>query len=198
MQQVQPSPEVWLVRHGETEWSRINRHTGRTDIPLTPHGEDQARALGPHLAGRSFALVLVSPLVRARQTCDLAGFGERARVVPDLAEWNYGEYEGLTAVQVREKVPGWTVWTGERPGGETAEEVGARADRVIAEVEAAGGDVLIFAHGHLLRILTARWLGLAPRDGRLFLLDPACTSVLGWEPGSRTRVVRRWNFPPTD
>lgn len=185
--------ELWVVRHGETAWSREGRHTGRTDIPLTAEGERQARALGPALAGRPFALVLVSPLQRARATCALAGFGDVARPEPDLMEWDYGRFEGRLRTDIVAERPGWTVWTGGTDHGETVEELGARADRVLARVaaEAADGDALLFAHGHLLRVLTARWLGLAPRDGGRFFLGPARLSILGTEHGAR--VLRLWN-----
>ena len=187
---------AWPMRHGATEWSEAGRHTGRTDVPLTTEGEDQARRLGDQLrdrlAGRAFARVLVSPLARARRTCELAGLGDRAEVVADLVEFDYGDYEGLTTEQIRERVPGWTIWTGPCPGGESLDEVAARADRVIEQVRAVpSGDVALFAHGHVLRILTARWCGLAPREGRCFSLDPATCSVLGWEHEYPT--VRRWN-----
>jgi broad specificity phosphatase PhoE len=183
--------ELWVVRHGETEWARLGRHTGRTDIPLTAEGERQARAVGALLAGRGFAAVLTSPLRRAQDTCRLAGYGDVARVEPDLAEWDYGDYEGRRSADVREELPGWTVWTGELPHGETIDEVAARARRVLAAAEAAGGDVLLFAHGHVLRILSALWLGLPPRGGQLLALSPGALSVLGFESGAR--VLRLWN-----
>jgi probable phosphoglycerate mutase len=184
---------VVLVRHGETEWSRTGRHTGRTDVPLTELGRREAEAVGEELAraGRRFALVLTSPLARARETCRLAGYGDGAQVRDDLLEWDYGAYEGITTAAVRREHPGWTVWDGPVLDGETIAEVGVRADRVVAEVEQAAGDVLVFSHGHLLRILTARWLGLAPDAGRLFALDPATVSALGYE--HDRRVLREWN-----
>ena len=185
--------EIVLVRHGETEWSRDGRHTGRTDVPLTEHGREQAAAIGAALREREFARVLVSPRSRALETCRLAGFGARAEVRDDLAEWDYGEYEGRTTPEIRVDRPGWTLWRDGVPGGETADEVGARADGVLADVASAGGDVLVFGHGHFLRVLTARWLGLEPTDGRLFALDPATSSVLGHE--RETRVIRLWNEP---
>lgn len=184
-------PELWLVRHGETAWSLTGQHTGRTDVPLTPQGVLQARTLRRRLATRDFARVLTSPLSRARETCRLAGLGEAAQVDADLAEWDYGTYEGRTIEQIREAVPGWTIWTGAVPGGETLAQVGARADHVIARALAAPGDVALFAHGHVLRILAARWLGLPPAGGRLFTLDPASLSVLGHE--QEQPVVRAWN-----
>jgi probable phosphoglycerate mutase len=186
-------PRLFVVRHGETEWSRAGRHTGRTDLPLTPEGERQAIALVPRLAGSRFALVLTSPLRRARDTCRLAGFGDVARVEPDLAEWDYGSHEGKTSSEIDGQHPGWTIWTGPVPGGETPGQVAARADRVIAAAVAAGGDALLFAHGHLLRVLAARWLGLEPAEGRRFGLDPATIGILGHERAAR--VVRMWNAP---
>jgi broad specificity phosphatase PhoE len=184
-------PRLFLVRHGETEWSRSGRHTGRTDIPLDPEGVEQAGALAPVLAGLSFALVLTSPLVRARETCQLAGFGDGAVVTEDLLEWDYGEYDGRTSPEIREQHPGWTLFADGAPGGELASEVGRRADRVIARARSVNGDTLCFAHGHLLRVLTARWLGLPPAGGRLFSLDAAAVSVLGWE--REVPVIARWN-----
>jgi probable phosphoglycerate mutase len=185
--------EVMLVRHGETEWSRAGKHTGRTDVPLTDRGREQALAVGEALRGREFALVLTSPLQRAADTCRLAGFGDQAQERDDLVEWDYGAYEGRTTEEIRKERPGWLVWDDELPGGETLAQVGVRADRVIAEARAAEGDVLLFAHGHVLRILAARWLGLEPRAGRLFALDPATLSTLGYE--HETAVLRVWNRP---
>jgi probable phosphoglycerate mutase len=185
--------EVMLVRHGETEWSRAGKHTGRTDVPLTDRGREQALAVGEALRGREFALVLTSPLQRAADTCRLAGFGDQAQERDDLVEWDYGAYEGRTTEEIRTERPGWLVWDDELPGGETLAQVGVRADRVIAEARAAEGDVLLFAHGHVLRILAARWLGLEPRAGRLFALDPATLSTLGYE--HETAVLRVWNRP---
>jgi len=183
--------EIWLVRHGETAWSRSGRHTGRTDVPLTPAGERQAALLGRRLSGRSFALVLTSPLLRARETCRLAGYGDVARPEVDLLEWDYGAYEGRTTAEIRADAPGWTIWSGGTAAGETPEQVGQRADRVIAAAQDARGDVALFAHGHVLRILAARWLRLPAVDGRLLALDVASLSVLGHE--HETRVIRRWN-----
>jgi probable phosphoglycerate mutase len=182
---------IVLVRHGETEWSRSGRHTGRTDVPLTELGRREAEAVSDELAGRRFALVLTSPLDRARETCRLAGYGAGAEVRDDLLEWDYGAYEGITTAEVRREHPNWTVWDGPIPNGETIAEVGERADRIVAEVEQVAGDVLVFSHGHLLRILTARWLGLEPEAGRLFALDPATVSLLGYEHDGR--VIREWN-----
>jgi len=183
--------EVVLVRHGETEWSRAGKHTGRTDIPLTERGQQQAQAVGDALRGRRFALVLTSPLARAVQTCRRADFGDAAAEREDLREWDYGAYEGRTTAEIRDDRPGWSLWRDGAPDGETAAQVGERADRVIAEARSVDGDVLLFAHGHLLRVLTARWLGLEPSAGQLFALDPATISVLGYE--RETPVIRLWN-----
>lgn len=184
-------PEIVLIRHGETEWSRLGRHTGRTDVALTDHGRHQAERLRCVLAGRRFACVLTSPLRRASETCRLAGYGEQAQVDDDLREWDYGAYEGRTTIEIRAEVAGWTVWTHPVPRGETAAQVGVRADRVIARARAAPGDVALFGHGHALRVLSARWCGLAADAGRILGLDPATVSVLGWE--RETAVLRRWN-----
>jgi probable phosphoglycerate mutase len=181
---------VWLVRHGETEWSRDGRHTSLTDVPLTAAGVEAARGVGRRLAGHDFALVLTSPRLRARHTADLAGFPD-AVVDEDLAEWFYGTYEGITTEETRAFEPGWTVWTHRSPGGETAAQVAERADRVIARARSAEGDVLLFGHGHGLRALTARWLGQRVADGRLYHLDTGTISVLGYE--RETPVIVRWN-----
>jgi broad specificity phosphatase PhoE len=183
--------EVVLVRHGETEWSRAGRHTGRTDVPLTEQGRRQAEAVGAALRDRDFALVLTSPLGRALETCRLAGFGERAKSRDELMEWDYGAYEGRTTAEVREERPGWTLWRDGVPGGETIEQVGQRVDRVLDEIRALDGEALLFAHGHVLRVLTARWLELEPDAGRLFALDPATLSMLGYE--RETPVIQLWN-----
>lgn len=183
--------ELWLVRHGETEWSAAGRHTGRTDVPLTEAGRARAAALRERLAGTEFTRVVTSPLQRARDTCALAGFAARAEVDPDLREWDYGSGEGLTTAQIRETVPGWTVWTHELAGSEPAYDVGVRADRVLARASATTGRTLAFSHGHLSRVLGARWVGLEVADGARLGLDTAAVSVLGWE---RDRpVLRRWN-----
>lgn len=186
-------PRLWLVRHGETQWATQGRHTGRTDVPLTGDGADQARALGGRLAGHPFARVLSSPRSRALETARLAGFGRQVEVDDDLAEWDYGADEGRTTAAIQEDRPGWSIWRDGPRGGETIDQVAARADRVIARVRTTDGNALAFAHGHLLRILAARWLGLPPQDGRLFLLEPATISVLGWE--RDTAVIERWNQP---
>ena len=182
---------IWLVRHGETEWSKSGQHTGRTDIPLTATGQEQGKALGRHLAGRQFALVLTSPLERARETCRLAGFDAVAQVSHDLLEWDYGIYEGRTTPAVRAEQPGWSIWTTPIPQGETVEQVGERARRVIARADAVVGDVALFAHAHVLRILAACWIGLPPIHGRSLALDSASLSILGYE--RETRVIQVWN-----
>jgi probable phosphoglycerate mutase len=190
-------PQVWLIRHGETEWTLSGRHTGRTDVPLTPLGRRQAEALGRHLAARSFALVLTSPLGRVRETCALAGYGSLAQITDDLREWDYGLYEGRTTAAIRAEEPGWSVWTSPIRGGESIEEVGGRARRIIDRSLVAGGAVALFGHGHMLRILAACWIGRPPADGRLLALDPASISVLGWE--RETRLIQQWNVAwPSD
>ena len=185
--------QVWLVRHGETEWARLLRHTGRTDLPLTDVGREEGRSLGRRLAGHRFALVLTSPLSRATETARLAGFGSEAQLEPDLREWNYGELEGRTTADIRRDFPDWTIWTGPWPGGETADQVARRADRVVARCRSAAvdGDVLIFSHGHLLRVLAARWLGQPPEAGALFALSTATVSIVGWD--REQPVIEAWN-----
>ena len=187
-------PEVVLVRHGATEWSDLGRHTGRTDVDLNDDGRASARALAGALAGRAFALVLVSPLRRSQETARLAGFDDRGEVTTNLCEWDYGDYEGRTTAEIRTEVPAWTVWSHPVPGGETADEVGTRIDRVIERARAAGGDVAIFGHGHSLRVFGARWCRMPPTDGRILALDPASVSVLGYE--RETPVIRQWNWVP--
>ena len=186
-------PVVALARHGETEWSKGGRHTGRTDVPLTEAGRAQARLLGDMLAGWHKGPALTSPLQRAAETCRLAGFARNCEKVDELREWDYGVYEGMTTAAIREEIPGWSIWTHPVPKGESVEEVGERADRVIARIRDEGQDLVVFAHGHLLRILAARWCGLAPTEGRLFGLDTATLSILGYE--RETPVVRMWNAP---
>jgi broad specificity phosphatase PhoE len=181
--------ELWLVRHGTTEWSQSGRHTGRTDVPLTPEGERAAASLKPLLARHTFALVLSSPLVRARHTAELAG--ESPEIDDDLQEWDYGQYEGRTTSDIREERPDWSIWKDGVLGGETADDVAARADRVIARVRAVDGDCLLFAHGHLLRILGARWIDAPPTAGQHLLLSTAAVSVLGYE--RETPALARWN-----
>jgi probable phosphoglycerate mutase len=184
-------PEVVLVRHGETAWTISGQHTSRTDVPLTAEGRRQAERLAARLAGREFAVVLTSPLKRAAETCRLAGFGDVAELCDDCREWDYGEYEGRTTPEIRTDVPDWSVWRDGVPGGETAAQVAARADRVIDRLRGAAGDSLLFSHGHFLRVLAARWLDLGHEDGRLFALGPASISVLGWE--REQAVLTRWN-----
>jgi probable phosphoglycerate mutase len=183
---------LWLVRHGETEWSAAGKHTGSTDVPLTEAGRAAVRALAATLAERSYALVLTSPLSRARDTCALAGLDGRAVVAEDLREWDYGEYEGLTTAEIRTLVPGWTVFTDDCPGGETPEQVAARADRVIALARETDGETIAFSHGHLLRVLAARWVGLPPQAGAHLALATASVSVLGWE--RNVAVISGWNL----
>ena len=193
MVSVEPEPpvgELWMVRHGPTEWSRDGRHTSTTDLPLLPEGEAPARALASRLRGTPFDLVLTSPLLRARKTAELAGFPD-ARLDEDLREWEYGDYEGVTTEEIRRTAPGWTVWTQPCPGGETPEQIGARLDRVVGRARATKGRVLAFAHGHSLRVLAACWLGLPVADGKLLRLDTATISVLGFE--REQPVVLRWN-----
>ena len=189
--------EVFAIRHGETAWSLNGRHTGTTDIPLTDNGRRRAERLRPVLAGETFALVLVSPMRRARETCELAGFGDRAAVDPDLMEWNYGEYEGLTTEQIHEAAPGWQIFRDGCPGGESPEQVAARVDRVIARARTAEGDVvLLFAHGHVLRALAARWLGLPVGAGQHFYLSTGTLSVFGYY--RDVPVLKIWNGPLAD
>ena len=185
--------KVYLVRHGETQWSLSGQHTGVSDIPLTENGRMAARLLQTVLAGESFALVLTSPLQRARETCELAGLGARAIIEPELAEWCYGDYEGVTTVQIRATKPGWSVFRDGCPGGETPEEVGARADRVLAKVRATEGNVALFAHGHIFRVLAARWINLPASYGEHFLLDTATLNVLGYYRDSP--ALKIWNAP---
>ena len=186
-------PQVVLVRHGETEWSASGRHTGTTDVPLTDQGRRQAEALGGCLKDWSFVLVLASPLRRAAETCRLAGLAASMEARDDLREWDYGEYEGRTTADIRTGRPGWSLWMDGVPGGETAERVGRRADRIVAEARAAGGDVALFAHGHILRVVAARWLDLPPDRGRSLALETATISILGYE--RETSVITRWNMP---
>jgi broad specificity phosphatase PhoE len=185
------SSHLWLIRHGETAWSLSGAHTGLTDIPLTPNGECQALAIRDRLNGRPFSLVLASPLQRARETCRLAGYADRAEVDADLLEWDYGAYEGLSTPEIRQNRPEWNLWKDGVPDGESVEQVGERAHRIISRAHSIGGDVALFAHGHLLRILTACWLGLPPDCGRLFALSTATVSLLGHE--RDTRVISSWN-----
>jgi broad specificity phosphatase PhoE len=186
------SGEIVIVRHGETEWSAAGKHTSATDLPLLEEGRARARALGPALAERSFALVLCSPLRRARATCELAGFGEAAEISEDLREWSYGEYEGLTTDEIRVERPDWFLWRDGCPGGETPVEVGARADRVLERLRSADGDVIAFAHGHILRVIGARWIDLPPAGGARFKLGAGSFSVLGYE--RDVEAFSGWNY----
>jgi broad specificity phosphatase PhoE len=186
-------PEVYLARHGETALSLSGQHTGRTDIPLTPRGERHAVSLGERLRGTTFAQVLTSPLSRARRTCERAGYGERAEIDPDLQEWDYGQYEGRRTADIRRERPGWYLFRDGCPGGESVAAIGARADRLIARLRAIDGRVLLFSHGHVLRVLAARWLGRQAGDARHFLLSTAALSVLGYEHHLDEPAIRLWN-----
>ncbi len=183
--------EIVLIRHGETEWSRSGQHTSRTDLDLIQEGRERARAVGSELSGREFALVLSSPLKRALETCRLAGFGDQVEIVDDLREWDYGEYEGLTTPQIRQSRPDWSLWRDGCPGGEAPEQVQARADRVLERLRAAGGDGLAFAHGHILRVVAARWIGLMVTGGARLALSAGAISTLGFE--RETEVLTSWN-----
>ena len=182
---------VFIVRHGETEWSLSGRHTGETDVPLTAHGREQGAEVADKLSGESFSLVLCSPLLRARETCRLAGFEARAEICEDLREWDYGEYEGLTSDQIWTEHPDWSLWRDGCRGGETPAAIGARVDRVLARLLGVDGDCLAFAHGHVLRVLTARWLEMEVAEGARFKLAAAAIGVLGHE--RTTRVIDRWS-----
>ena len=186
-------PEVYLARHGETAWTITGQHTGRTDIPLTARGEQNALSLRQRLNGVTFAKVLVSPLARARRTCELAGFGDTAEVDPELQEWDYGDYEGRRTADIRQERPGWDLFRDGGPGGESVAVIGARADRAIARLRAVDGHVLLFSHGHFLRVLAARWLGLPAGDARLFVLSTAALSILGYEHTLEEPAIRLWN-----
>ena len=183
--------EVVLIRHGETEWSRDGRHTGRTDVPLTEVGQEGAMRLGARLGGWHFTRVFASPLGRALDTCRLAGYGDIVEVREDLVEWDYGAYEGRTTKDIRGERPQWSLWTEGVPGGEEADDVGERADRIVDELRQVGGHVAVFAHGHVLRVLAARWVSLPPTEGRIFALRTAAICVLGYE--RETPVIVRWN-----
>ena len=188
-----PFSVVYLARHGETEWSLSGQHTGRTDLPLTQRGERNARALGERLRGLTFEKVYTSPLQRATRTSELAGFGAAAAADPDLLEWNYGDYEGRTTREIHAERPDWQLFRDGCPGGETPEQVGERADRVVRRAREVQGNVLVFSSGHFLRVLAARWLGLAPSAGRFFLLSTASLSSLGSEHGRSDPVISLWN-----
>jgi probable phosphoglycerate mutase len=184
-------PEIWLVRHAETEWSRDGRHTGRTEVPLTDAGRAAAVAMGERLAGHEWAAVWSSPLSRARDTCELAGLAAPMVVREELLEWDYGEYEGITTAEIRERRPHWFLWRDGCPGGEGAFDVGRRVDALIDELIDLRADAVLFAHGHVLRVLAARWVGLPPTDGGLLALSTGSVCVLGWE--REVRVLWRWN-----
>ncbi len=189
----EPLPEIYLARHGETAWTVSHQHTGRSDIPLTERGEKNARALGGRLRGMAFTKVFTSSLDRARRTAELAGFGEIAEADPELVEWDYGRYDGLTTAEIHKQNPDWSLFRDGCPGGESVAAVGARADRVIARTRLIDGRVLLFGHGHFFRVLAARWLGLPPSDGRLFYLSTAALSILGYEHSRDEAVTRLWN-----
>jgi len=186
-------PRIYLARHGETAWSVSGQHTGRTDLPLTVQGEQNARRLGERLAGLQPAAVLTSPLERARRTCELAGFGAVASIDPDLLEWDYGAYEGKTPVEIHRERPGWEIFRDGCPGGESLAQVAARADRAVARLRAIGADVLVFSSGHLLRVLAARWLGVDGALGRNLLLETAALSIVGYQRDLAEPVIRLWN-----
>ena len=188
-----PLPTIYLARHGETAWSVRGQHTGRTDIPLTERGERNARRLGERLSGMSFAQVLTSPLQRATRTCELAGFGKLAEPDADLLEWDYGEYEGKTSIQIRAINPDWDLFRDGCPGGEKPEHIAARADRIVQRVRAVHGDVLLFSSAHFLRVLAARWLGVAPNAARYFLLGTASLSALTYEHNESNPAIRFWD-----
>jgi len=186
-------PLVYLARHGETAWSQTGRHTGHTDLPLTDQGRADARELGQRLRELSFTRVLVSPLIRARETCDVAGLGDRAEIEPDLVEWNYGDYEGKQTAEIRAGRPDWQLFRDGCPGGESVAEISARADRLIVQVRAMNENVILFSSGHISRVITARWLGLDASAGRYFLLSTASLSTLGYEHDLSEPVIRLWN-----
>jgi probable phosphoglycerate mutase len=192
-----PPLQVWFVRHGETAWSLSGQHTGHTDLPLTAHGETMALALQPLLAATPFSLVLTSPRLRARATCGLAGLGAAAQTETDLAEWDYGEYEGLRSIDIRRQLPDWDVWRDGCPGGEMPGDVGLRADRVIARLSGTSGRVILFSHGQFGRVLAARWIGLPVHEGMHFALDPAAICILSSEAGRpERRIISMWNASP--
>jgi len=186
-------PEIYLARHGETAWTISHQHTGRSDIPLTPRGEKNARSLGERLRGMDFTVVLTSTLERARRTAEIAGFGGVAEPDPELMEWDYGDYDGKTTAEIQRENPGWSLFRDGCPGGESLAEVAARADRVTARLRAVRGRVLLFGHGHFFRILSARWVGLPAADGQLFYLGTAALSILGYEHSPNEPVIRLWN-----
>jgi len=186
---------IYLVRHGETAWSITGQHTGRTDLALTPHGEEEARALLPQLGDYTFDHVFSSPLLRAHRTCELAGFGGVATLDPDLLEWDYGQYEGRTLQDIHQERPEWELFRDGCPGGESVEQISERADRLVSHLLALKGKILLFSSGHILRVLTARWVDAPVALGRHLVLDPACLCVLGYDHGGLDRVIRLWNVP---
>lgn len=183
--------QLWLIRHGETAWSLSGAHTSRTDIPLTDRGQERARRIKDYLAGKTFSMVLTSPMLRARDTCRIAGLGDKAQIDDDLNEWNYGAFEGRTTAEIQQKIPGWSVWTSEITDGESISQVAERANRVIARAAANGGHVALFAHGHILRILAACWIQMPPVTGSRLALGTGTVSILGYE--HQTRVISEWN-----
>jgi broad specificity phosphatase PhoE len=189
-------PEIYLVRHGQTAWALSGRHTGRSDIPLTPVGEENARRVGPRLAGIAFARVFTSPSLRARRTCELAGFAAMAKIDPDLAEWDYGQYEGLTSVEIHKNNPTWQALRDDAPGGESIAELTGRADRVVERLRAGADKTLVFSSGHFLRVLAARWLGFDAIAGQRFALGTGSVSILGYEHALVDPVICLWNEQP--
>ena len=189
----QPLPSIYLVRHGETAWTLSRQHTGLTDLPLTEVGERNAFHLGERLRPLRVTNVFTSPLQRARRTCELAGFGEKAQVDPDLVEWNYGDYEGLTSHQIHERSPNWNLFRDGCPGGESPAQIGARADRFVARLRALNADAIVFSSGHIMRVLGARWLGLDPSGGRLLALGTTTLSIVGYEHDKTEPVIKLWN-----
>jgi broad specificity phosphatase PhoE len=186
-----PRKKIYLIRHGETEWTLNGKHTGMTDVPLTKHGEDQSASIGKRLKGHAFQMVLSSPLQRAAKTCEIAGFFKQARLDPDLSEWNYGDFEGLTTEEIWKREPHWNIFSHGAPGGESIADVTARASRVLVKIQSSHGDVALFSHGHFLRALSARWLQLSVQEGQLFALSPGSISMLGFERSNH--VLIHWN-----
>lgn len=187
------TPRLFMIRHGETAWSLSGQHTGLTDIPLTPTGEARAKLLGSRLSGETFARVFTSPLIRAKRTCELAGYADRMEVDPDLVEWNYGAYDGLTGAEIRRTNPDWNVFRDGAPGGESPSQAAARADKVLSGITGIEGDIAMFSSGHFIRLLAARWLGLEPKDATHFYTATASVSILGYEHGRDDRVILLWN-----
>lgn len=187
-----PGAELWLIRHGETEWSASGAHTSRTNIPLTDKGRAQAAAIRGYLKAQRFSMVITSPLLRARETCHIAGFDEVAQIGPELSEWDYGRYEGRTTEEIRSEIPGWSIWHSNPPGGQTLDEVGGRAEKVVAQCLETGGRIALFSHAHFLRILAAVWVGLPPWAGSLLAFHTGSISTLGFE--HENRVIEIWNL----